>query len=52
MAALSPNKRVWFDISREDTSNPRRRTRMDTEDEFKGTETRIKTKRGRVTLVP
>lgn len=52
MAALSPNKRVWFDISKEDTSNPRRRTRMDTEDEFKGTETGIKTKRERVTPVP
>lgn len=50
MAVLSPSKRGWFGILRENTSNLRRRTHMDTEDGFKGTGTRTKTKRER--LVP
>lgn len=50
MAVLSPSKRDWFGILREDTLNLRRRTHTDTEDGFKRTGTRTKTKRGR--LVP
>lgn len=50
MGVLSPSKRDWFGILREDTLNLRRRTHTDTEDGFKGTGTRTKTKRGR--LVP
>ena len=50
MDALLPSKRGWSGILREDTLNLRRRTHTDTEDGFKGTGTRIKTRRER--LVP